>query len=145
MATGKLTAKQEAFVLAYIGEARFNASKAAAIAGYKDPGQAGYELKKKQEVRARIDSYLEQQSLSAKEVLAELTDVATAEWRDFVEVLARDERGDPIRVKMDLSSKIKSLELVGKHHKLFTDNVEHGAAESFLTALRDFGRGDGSS
>lgn len=110
-------------MLAYIGEARFNATKAAAIAGYKDPGQAGYELKKKQEVRARIDDYLEQNALTAKEVLSELTDVAVAEWREFVEVLARDEKGEPIRVKMDLTNKVKSLELLGKHHQLFSENL----------------------
>jgi hypothetical protein len=62
-------------------------------------------------------------ALGAKEVLAELTDVATAEWRDFVEVLLRDDDGKPIKTRMDLSAKIKSLELLGKHHQLFSDNL----------------------
>jgi phage terminase small subunit len=123
MAAGKLTAKQEAFVLAYIGEARFNASKAAAIAGYKDPGQAGYHLKKKEEVRARIDAYLDGIALTAKEVLVELTDVASAEWRDFITILEYDDDGKPLRVKMDLTNKVKSLELLGKHHQLFSENL----------------------
>lgn len=123
MADGKLSPKQEAFVQAYIGPARFNASAAARIAGYKDPGQAGYILKKNEEVRARIDDVLNALSLNAAEVLSELTDVATAEWRDFVEVLLRDDDGNPIKTRMDLSAKIKSLELLGKHHQLFSDNL----------------------
>jgi phage terminase small subunit len=141
LANTALKDKQEAFVLAYIGEARFNASEAARIAGFDSPGQQGYRLLKNVQIRARIDKYLEVETLNAKEVLAELTDVAKAPFRDYIEILARNEKGEPIRVKMDLSSKVKSLELLGKHHKLFTDNVEVGAAESFLTALREFGRG----
>jgi len=144
MADQSLKDKQEAFVLAYIGEARFNASEAARMAGFGSPGQAGYELLKKPQIRARIDKYLEAETLNAKEVLAELTDVAKAPFRDYIEILTRNAKGEPIRVKMDLSSKVKSLELLGKHHKLFTDNVEVGAAESFLAALRDFGR-DGNA
>lgn len=123
--------KREAFVLAYLGSARFNASEAARIAGYATPGQDGYRLLKNAQVRARIDKHLDGVTLSAKEVLAELTDVASAPFRDFVEVLLRDDDGDPIRVKMDLGSKVKSLELLGKHHSLFTDNVNHGGTVTF--------------
>jgi phage terminase small subunit len=136
----KLTPKQEAFVLAYIGEARFNASRAAEVAGYKDPGQAGYILKKKEEIRSRIDDYLNTVALSSTEVLAELTDVATADWRDFL-TIRRDKDGEILDVRMDLSAKIKSLELLGKNHKLFTDRLDVGAQESFANALREFGRG----
>jgi phage terminase small subunit len=120
-----LKAKREAFVLAYIGEARFNASEAARIAGYavESAGVEGCRLLKNARVRARIDEHLEAMALGAKEVLAELTDVATAEWRDFVEVLLRDDDGKPIKTRMDLSAKIKSLELLGKHHQLFSDNL----------------------
>lgn len=45
-----LTHKQKRFVDAYDG----NASKAAEIAGYKTPGQAGHELLKKPEIKANI-------------------------------------------------------------------------------------------
>lgn len=119
----KLPPKQEAFVLAYIGEARFNASLAARMAGYKDDANAGWRLRMNAEVRARIDQFLEAVTLTAKEVLAELTDVANAPFRDFVEVLKYDKKGNPLLVKMDLSSKVKSLELLGKHHQLFSENL----------------------
>lgn len=126
MADGKddqLTYKQEKFVLAYIGEARGNAAKAAIIAGYseKNAAQIGYQLQKTPSIRARIDDYLESFTVRSQHVLAELTDIAMSEWRDHIEVLERDDDGTPIRVKMDLGSKVKSLELLGKYYQLFAD------------------------
>src|SRR4051812_10428967 len=117
MADTALKDKQEAFVLAYIGEARFNASEAARIAGFGSAGQAGYELLKKPQIRARIDKYLEAETLNAKEVLAELADIAKAEWKHFITVKVDRKTGEEIEVKMDLSNKVKSLELLGKHYK----------------------------
>jgi phage terminase small subunit len=116
--------KQEAFVLAYIGEARFNASKAARMAGYSDvsAGTEGYRLLKNAHIRARIDKHLEAMTMGAAEVLAELTDVASAEWRDFL-TIKRDKDGEIVDVRMDLTAKIKSLELLGKNYKLFTDSL----------------------
>jgi hypothetical protein len=119
----KMRAKHEAFALAYIGPARFNATKAAEMVGYKDAHNAGWRLRSNADVRARIDEHLDVMALTAKEVLAELADVANAEWRDFVEILTYDDDGKPLKVKMDLGSKVKSLELLGKHHQLFSDNL----------------------
>jgi phage terminase small subunit len=121
MADGKLNPKQEAFVLAYIGEARFNATKAATIAGYSNASKYGSDLRKNPEISARIAAELTARSLTAEEVLHELTDVATAEWRDFVQVRTNPKTSEVLDVRMDLSAKIKSLELLGKNHKLFTD------------------------
>jgi phage terminase small subunit len=117
----KLNPKQEAFVLAYIGEARFNATKAAQIAGYADARRYGSALKTNLDISARIADELSKRALTADEVLAELTDVATAEWRDFVQVRTHPKTGEVLDVRMDLAAKIKSLELLGKNHKLFTD------------------------
>ncbi|HET8522270.1 MAG TPA: terminase small subunit [Thermomicrobiales bacterium] len=119
----KLTPKQRRFADAYLGEAKGNATEAARIAGYKLPEQSGYENKKKPEIRAYIDDRLNAETLSSAEVLAELTDVGAARWREFVEILQYDDKGEPLRVKMDLSAKIKALELLGKHHQLFSDNL----------------------
>jgi len=55
----KLTDKEKLFVKAYVGEARLNASRAARIAGYKDPEQSGWINKRKVEIRAAIDAELE--------------------------------------------------------------------------------------
>ena len=135
-----LTVKERRFVDAYLGDAKGNATEAARIAGYKDPGQAGYENKKKQDIRAYIDERLDAETMSSAEILAELSDVGRAEWRDFVTIRTRG--GEIVDVKMDLRSKIDALELLGKHRSLFTDKLELNAAESFVQALREFGAGD---
>lgn len=120
----RLTDKQQRFIEAYLGEARMNASAAARIAGYA-VRQSGWEILSNPVIRARIDERLLAESMSGAEVLHELTDVARAEWRDFIEVRA-DQYGRKVIARMDLGSKVKALELIGKAHKLFTDKMELG-------------------
>lgn len=137
--------KREAFVLAYIGQCRFNATAAARHAGYASPEVEGCRLLKNAKVRARIDDYLEGETLTAKAVLAELTDVARAEWRDFLSIRTHPKTGEVVDVRMDLGAKVKSLELLGKHHSLFTDNVNHSGTVTFadLFAAANPGGGTG--
>lgn len=120
----QLTLKQERFVVAYLGEAHGNASEAARIAGYAKPGQEGHRLLKNAEIAARVKQDVEKAGITAEAILAELADVGFADWRDFIEVIARDKTGKPTRVRMDLSNKVKALELLGKHHQLFTEKQE---------------------
>lgn len=143
MANG-LSPKQEAFVVSYIGPARFNATKAALMAGYtgKNARAEGSRLLANADIAARVKVELQRLTIPAEAVLAELTDVATAEWRDFVEILMTDDDGQPLRIRFDLRSKVNALELLGKHYKLFTDRIEHGADESFLAALKAFADGN---
>lgn len=126
----KLNPKQEAFVLAYIGgddhgRHKFNATWAAKRAGYseKTAYSIGSELLKKPDIVARVQDLLTAWAMPAQGVLAELTEIASAEWKEFVEILTWDDAGKPLKVKMDLGSKVKSLELLGKHHQLFSDNL----------------------
>lgn len=139
----KITTKQQRFIDAYVGTARFNASEAVRIAGYatKNPNDLGYQLRKTPHIRARIDERLEAGTLRAPEVLHELTDVAMRELHEFIEITRYDKEGNPVAAKMDASAKMKALELLGKHHQLFSDRMALDSTESFLTALREFGRG----
>jgi phage terminase small subunit len=63
----KLSAKQEAFVAAYLGSARRNASEAARMAGYSDrtAGSQGHDLLKKPEIQAEIQAWREEAKQSA--------------------------------------------------------------------------------
>jgi phage terminase small subunit len=121
----KLTTRQERFIDAYCGESRFNASDAARRAGYseKQAASIGCQLKKTPYIRARIDEILQDNTLSAPEVLHELTDVGMRGIDEFIEVTRYDKEGNPVAARMDASAKMKALELLGKHHQLFSDNL----------------------
>jgi len=122
----KMTPKQQRFVDAYVGEARFNASRAVIEAGYvtKNPNDLGYQLRNTPHVRARIDEILENETLRAPEILRELTDVAMRGLDEFIEVTRYDKEGNPVAARMDASAKMKALELLGKNQSLFVDKVE---------------------
>ena len=119
----KLTDKQRRFVDAYCGEARFNATKAARLAGYSEKSayQKGYELKNVESIRAHIDAYLNTDSMTTTEILHELTDVARRSLDDCIEIRTY---GDDVSAKMDANAKMKALELLGKAHQLFTDKQQ---------------------
>lgn len=121
----KLTPKQERFVAAYLGDAKFNGTKAAIMAGYSERSaySIASDLLKKPEIQARVREMLTICAMPAEAVLAELTEVAAAEWRDFVQVLSWDKEGKPLDVRMDMTAKLKALELLGKHHQIFSDNL----------------------
>lgn len=120
----KLTTKQELFIAAYLGAANGNATEAARIAGYKNPRQEGSRLLSNDVISARVKQHVSDRFADADAVLAELTDVALSDWRDFIEVIARDKTGKPVKVRMDLTNKVKALELLGKHHQLFIEKQQ---------------------
>lgn len=120
----KLTTRQELFIAAYLGEAKGNATEAARIAGYKHPRQQGSRLLANADIAARVAETVEAAGVTAEAILAELADVGFADWREFVEILARDKSGRPVKTRMDLANKVKALELLGKHHQLFTDKQQ---------------------
>jgi phage terminase small subunit len=124
MANTELSTKQELFVAAYLGEAHGNATEAARMAGYKHPNVQGSRLLDNANIASRVAQHIEKKFATADDVLRELADVAFADWRDFVEVLAYDREGNPVKVKMDLTNKVKALELLGKHHQLFADRID---------------------
>jgi phage terminase small subunit len=136
-----LTLKQERFVLAYVGEAKGNGTEAARQAGYSDPEVSAFNNKQNQAVRARIDELLRAEALTAAEVLAELTAVAKSPTDHFMQVVmpADDETGREMIVRLDYGAKIKSLELLGKYHALFTDKQEINAK---VTQVREYVDGD---
>ncbi len=61
--------------------------------------------------------------MRSNEVLSELSAIAKADWKDFLEI-RRDKEGEIISATLKLSDKIKSLELLGKYHKLFSERLD---------------------
>jgi len=79
-----MTHKQQAFVNFYLGEARLCGSRAAHMAGYRNPKIMAAQLKKQPEIAAQIKERLEAQSLSSDEVLQILSDHARGTLRHFI-------------------------------------------------------------
>lgn len=121
---GQLTLKQEAFIAAYLGAAHGNATEAARMAGYRQPQSQGSRLLKNVEIAARVSQHVAERFATADQVLEKLTEIAMAPSFEFIEVLARDKSGRPVKVRMDLGNQVKALELLGKHHQLFIDKQQ---------------------
>jgi phage terminase small subunit len=140
----KLTPKQEQFVSAYVGEARYNATKAAMLAGYSEATaySQGHRLLKNVEIAARIKDILATRSMTAEAVLDELTDVAGADWREFITVRTNPRTGAQIDVRMDLASKVKALEVLAKAHGLLTDRIDISGQVTQTVQLVGISEGD---
>jgi phage terminase small subunit len=151
----KITNKQRAFIAAYIAN-DFNATQAAIAAGYSEATaySQGSRLLKNVEIRAAIDAFLEENTMSAKEVLFRLTQHARGDIGDIWDEstgqvdwekarntgktgliktiyhkTTRISRGadDDMEIMEDqitLHDPQKALTLIGKQRGLFTDKQE---------------------
>ena len=135
----KLTAKQKRFCDEYLLD--LNATQAAARAGYKDPNigrqlitknnVAEYICKNQQELQQRTE-------ISQEKVINALAEIAFSDTTDFAV------EGLPIvpGARHKTSSKIKSLELIGKHFGLFERNAASATPNNNLfDAIQNSGKG----
>lgn len=121
-----LTPKQRLFIDAYVGEACFNATRAAILAGYSEKSAAkiGHDLKKTPYIRARIDEILDANTITTTELLRELSDVGMRGLHEFIEITRYDKDGNPVAARMDAGAKLKALELLGKSRSLFVERQD---------------------
>ncbi len=143
-----LKAKQELFVSEYLK--CFNATKAAKVAGYKETSarQQGSKLLTNPDIASRVQERLREAAMQADEVLYHLAEIARGDMNDLVDksgkpdINAARENGKTrlikkirtVDQKSEVSSyketeieghdRLKALELLGKHHKLFTEKQE---------------------
>lgn len=124
-----LTHKQELFVNAYLGEAKGNATEAARLAGYKGTEKSlnvtAYDLLRNPKISELVEKRTSEAAMSATEVLQKLSEIANRERSD---IATRDQ--------------IKALELLGRHHKLFTDRIEHKLSGEIELQWTDAGTSD---
>jgi phage terminase small subunit len=123
----ELTQKQRLFVEAYIGACNGNARESARMAGYSGDdnalSQRAFELVRNPKIAELIGVRVQEAVMAANEVLSELSAIAKADWQNFLEI-RRDNEGEPISATLKLADKIRTLELLGKYHKLFSDRID---------------------
>ena len=104
----KLTSKQQLFVEYFVGEASGNASLAAKLAGYAGSNETlravGAENLAKPHIAQLCKQRVEDTAMSANDVLKHITVIAISTNES-----ARD--------------RLTALQLLGKYHQLFTDNL----------------------
>lgn len=81
-----LTPKQQKFLEAYLGEANFNATAAARIAGYKSPHPEGSRLLRNATVAEAMNKAWEERGMQPAEIIGRLSDLARASLEDFLEI-----------------------------------------------------------
>ncbi len=139
-----LTKKQKAFVEYYLQD--WNATQAAIKAGYskRTAGSIGNENLLKPEIQSEIQRRLSEICMSSDEVLTALGDIGRASIEDLIEIddsgrmqfdfkRAKEEKKLHLiksliptahGIRVELHDRMKALELLGKHHKLFTDQID---------------------
>jgi phage terminase small subunit len=115
-----LSVKQRLFVDALLGPARGNGTLAAELSGYNGNrvtlASIASENLTKPAIKAAIHRRLEETSylaMTPAEVQIEVARIARAPWKDFIEVDYND-KGEPIRTKMQLRDKLGALKLNAK-------------------------------
>ena len=147
-----LTGRQRAFIDAWFGEAKFNATEAARIAGYDADRRTlrsiGSQNLAKLNIQAEIARRWAAHGMTAEEVISRLADQARGNIGEFLVYQAPVEgegggwRIDLERVqkdghlvksiqwtrhgpKVELYDSQSALQLIGKHLGLFADGVQH--------------------
>lgn len=104
----KLTAKQQLFCEFYVGEAHGNATEAARLSGYAGSNETlravGAENLAKPHIAQLCKQRVEAAAMTANDVLKHITVIAISTNES-----ARD--------------RLTALQLLGKYHQLFTDNL----------------------
>ena len=147
-----LSNKQKVFIEEYLQ--CWNATEAARRAGYAFPNVEGPKNLVKPSIKALIQVRIDEKAMSADEVLARLADQARGTMADFITLrddgyfivdlkkaeaagklhlikkirqvrTVKNEEYEEIRTDVEIYDSHAALVDLGRHHKLFTDNVEH--------------------
>jgi hypothetical protein len=139
-----LNFRQQKFVVAWLGEAKGNGVKAAEIAGYAFPNVDGSRVLDSVRVQAAIEAQLSEVSLESSEILERLSDHATSDIGDFLDIdddgnakinwkkaraadktkLVKRVRPTKEGLAFELHDAQNALVHLGKYRKLFTDRKE---------------------
>jgi phage terminase small subunit len=122
----KLTAKQRRFVDAYLGEARFNGTEAARIAGYAKPAIQAHENLRKPYIQQYVATVLQESELTRDVVLALVQEDAMRSDADVLR-LASQAPSVPATasaVSAFLAARTTARTNLLKVHRLLTDKID---------------------
>lgn len=121
----KLSGKIRIWADAYVGEARFNASEAARIAGYKNPRVSGQENLRKPAARAYIEDVLKQSAVTRDELLVLVAQDARRNEDDIFEITTKtgSEIVQSSVVSSLISARTSARTNLMKAFGMFTENI----------------------
>lgn len=123
----KLTPRERAFINAYLES--LDGPTAVLKAGMQvaDPREAAARMLRHGPVRRHLDRVLSKRIAGPQELMGELSEIATAPWRDFVSIV-RDEEGNEVSVRLNLREKVAATKLLlqaqGKLRDRLTVRIE---------------------
>lgn len=154
-----LTDKQEKFVIEYLKCFNATQAAKKSGYSEKTAYSQGGRLLKDVEIAARVREYFDNAAMTANEALYHIAEIARGDVDDLVDsagnpdiqaaraavktglikkirsrtITSTDNGGngsDIHETEIELHDRLKALELIGKHHKLFTDKTEVTGAEN---------------
>lgn len=143
MADRPLNHQQMAFCAYLAADPEKNAKRAAIAAGYA-PNSAEVKASKllrlakvRAEVDRRVAKQIQRIEFGGDEVLKEVARLA------FAKMTGEDD-GEELKpaLRVGAYEKVKSLELLGKHYKLWTDKVEHSGKVTLAQLLEEAGESE---
>lgn len=136
----KLTPKEKLFIEKYLGEAHFNGTLAAELAGYKGNkntlGVVAYEKLRKPKIKAELDAVLSAMTMPANVVLTRLTEIAEGKVTDFLNKDRAFDLEAAKRNKKDgLLKKIKQKRTIRQKKTEVTDNMRTFLADDEIEGI----------
>lgn len=136
----KLTAKQSAFIDAYLGEAKMNATQAARIAGYKHPEVQGAENLRK--LRPYISKTMNKRHTDAIATQEEIQQFFTAVVRGEVKEEVVSNNGKILEVPASTKDRLKAAECMGRAYGMFTERKEISGNLNIEIGMGDYDEDD---
>jgi len=135
-ALSKLSQKRRQFVLAYVGEAEGNATKAAKLAGYANPRQMGSRLTKVDQVNRAIEEVRvadeSPKIMDRARRKALLSRIASGEEADIYIIDKEFQEGAP-----QLKSRLKAIETLGRMEGDYLERLELSGSTQAVVMFGD--------
>lgn len=132
----KLTAKQNTFIDAYLGEAKMNAAQAARIAGYKHPETQGAENLRK--LRPYIDEVMDKRHSNAIATQKEVQEFFTSVLRGEAKEEVVSNNGKVLEVPASTKDRLKAAECMGRAYGMFTERKEISGTMDINIGVGDY-------